>query len=485
MKSYFSSFISFLKNKKYPNKEDLSFILESKTSISKIVLIFFCILVIASFINILSFISNKFSIEVPDYGGEINYGVIGSPKFINPLLANSETDLGLSSLVFAPLAYISEDEIKPVLAKECISSPDQKTIKCTLRENIYFSNKEPINSEDILFTFQNKKTLSLSSDPNNSWKDISINKTSDAEITLSTTALPKDLREKISLGIIPKALFENIPLESLSESYLNTSPISSGAFKVSEINYTNSLPREVVLVPNKFFPLGKPFLNKLNIKIYANQLDLLSALLDKEIDATTNLENSYINEKVKKSFNTEQIKSTKSVSIWGNKILNQNEIYKTLQLASPFIDKNQIIDSIENGYGIPLSEETSSNTILKKTNSLVSISTQKDESLVKTAEKVSEILQSLGIISTVQVFDQGFFIDQMLGGNYSFILTSSSEDLPGYQRLVPLYTKSFVHIYQNDIYTQVPKEMSQGYEALKYANLWHARKDRVWKLFNK
>jgi ABC-type transport system substrate-binding protein len=154
MKRYLSSFFSFLKNKKFPNKEDLQSLLDTPFSLTKFFTFIVFVLCISLTLNLLLTLSNKLTVEIPEYGGEITQGVIGSPKFINPLLATSQTDLSLTKIIFAPLVNIDSDgNLIPVLAKECIEDLGQKIIDCTLLDSLVFSNKSPLTTSDILFTF--------------------------------------------------------------------------------------------------------------------------------------------------------------------------------------------------------------------------------------------------------------------------------------------------------------------------------------------
>ncbi len=42
--------------------------------------------------------NQRFLIKVPVYGGAIREGIVGTPRFINPILASSEQDKDLSAL---------------------------------------------------------------------------------------------------------------------------------------------------------------------------------------------------------------------------------------------------------------------------------------------------------------------------------------------------------------------------------------------------
>ncbi|MEK7227977.1 MAG: ABC transporter substrate-binding protein [Patescibacteria group bacterium] len=476
MKRYLKSFLSFLKTKKFPNKEDLLELRDAPFSTSKGALIIFATTVVGLFLYLLLAISNTLTVEVPDYGGTMVEGVIGSPRFINPLLANSETDLALSSLVYAPIT---------TLAKDCIGSPDGKAYQCTLPENVLFSDKSPLTSADVLFTFTTKKTIEVNKNQESDWREILIEAPNSTTVRISTTGDKASLKEKMSLGIVPKVLWESVPIESIEDSALNLKPVGAGAFKVASINYTNSLPSEVALVPNQHFVQDKPFLKRFFFRSYTNQLDLASALHNQEVDSTSVLKSDYIDTEIKNNYLLTPITNTKSISLWVSQAQSNSPEAQKIASISNMIDRKEILDTIEHGYGIPLysKESTRSKAASKAEEVTISIAVQKDIDLLKTAEMLSSALQEFGILSTIQVFDQGLFIDQVTTGAYPFILMARDGNIAGYQQLIPLYTKSFVHITSHDVQSVMPPSISSPYESLSEANKWYTRTDKVWKWF--
>ena len=118
--------------------------LEMKIFISLIVVVF------ASFVTILFAINTIFSVDVPAKGGLLREGVIGAPRFINPLLAISDADRDLVALVFSGLMKSTPSgELVPDLAESFSISPDGLTYSFTIREGAKFHNGKPITSEDV------------------------------------------------------------------------------------------------------------------------------------------------------------------------------------------------------------------------------------------------------------------------------------------------------------------------------------------------
>lgn len=486
MKLHLASFFSFLKTKKVPSRDDIITFWDSPFSLLKTIVLLCFVICISLFLNILMNISAIFSKEVPDYGGAISVGVIGAPRYINPILANSETDILVSSLVYAPLVKKSDDgTLVPVLATECVESPDQKKYQCSLPDNLVFSNKTPLTSSDVAFSFETKKSIALSKDPTSSWGSISVETPSSQSVVIGTTGSDQDLKEKMTLGIVPKSLWSNISLETLEDSTLNMSPIGAGPFIIKGIKVTDTVPTEVILRPNSRWVGPRPYLHELIIKSYANQLDLKTNLRSGSIHSTTSLRGSYIDTDMQKSFIIKSIPTNKTVALFMNQKLSGSAIATRLAYAAHHIDRKNIIDIIENGYGSPLfpsGEAPSSPPALSPLS--ISIAVQKDDELIRSADILSKDLEAFGILSTVNVFDQRLFTDQLHLGQYELVLVSTTNTtISGYQRLIPLYTKSILHITSPDVHTPTPTLLEFGHESLRDASKWYARTDKIWKSF--
>jgi ABC-type transport system substrate-binding protein len=486
MKRHFASFLSFLKTKKFPHQEDIELLRHAPISFLKGLFLIVSIISITLFLTILLRLSALVSTDVPDYGGSITEGVIGAPRFINPLLASTETDDVLTTLIYSGLVTETDTgDITPVLATQCTASPDQKAYQCSLPSTLVFSNKHPLTSADVLFTYQTKKAVALSKDPQSDWSTLSIEAPDAQTIRISTTGDSIFLKQALSLGIVPKELWEPIPLSSLSDSAANMEPIGAGPFFLKHISYTNTIPTEMLLERNPHFVGPKPFLKKLVIHSYANQLDLKAALHSHNIDDTSTLLGTYIDDQIKADFSISPVPTDKSISLFVNQNQSGTPTVRSLNAISNSIDRSSIIDTIENGYGIPLYSEStprSTTAALAPGVAPISIAVVKDEDLVKTAELLSDKLKEFGILSTVNVFDQGVYTDQLQLKAYSFVL-ATNDAIAGYQRLIPLYTKSVAHISAKTIHTPLPQTVGTIAESVRDAASWYERTDRVWNWF--
>src|SRR3989344_5960223 len=89
-------------------------------------------------------------VEVPDRGGRLIEGSIGSPRFINPLLALSDADRDLTALVYSGLLRATASgELVPDLAESYTVSSDDLVYTAKLRPDAVFQDDTPVTVEDV------------------------------------------------------------------------------------------------------------------------------------------------------------------------------------------------------------------------------------------------------------------------------------------------------------------------------------------------
>ena len=125
-----------------------------------LLLIFFTTFIISFGYGVRS-LANQYSVPIPTGGGSLREGIIGIPRFINPLLASSDADRDLTALVYSGLLRNDgKGELVPSLADRYEISDDGLTYTFYLKDNLYWSDGTSLGVDDILFT------LSLVKDPN-------------------------------------------------------------------------------------------------------------------------------------------------------------------------------------------------------------------------------------------------------------------------------------------------------------------------------
>lgn len=88
-------------------------------------------------------------------GGRIVVGLRSEPKMLNPVLAADATSREIIRCLTADLIHINRESLKtePALAKTWSVSSDGRQYTVQLRQGLRFSDGQPLNADDVLFTF--------------------------------------------------------------------------------------------------------------------------------------------------------------------------------------------------------------------------------------------------------------------------------------------------------------------------------------------
>lgn len=81
--------------------------------------------------------------------------VLGEPKTFNYLLTQESTSSQVLALMYEGLITVdpNTNEVKPALAESWVVSPDGQTITYTLKDDLKWSDGEPLTVDDVVFTF--------------------------------------------------------------------------------------------------------------------------------------------------------------------------------------------------------------------------------------------------------------------------------------------------------------------------------------------
>jgi peptide/nickel transport system substrate-binding protein len=94
--------------------------------------------------------------EVGRRGGRIVLSLRGEPKTLNPLIAADARSREVIGVMQADLVHINRatQQTEPALAKSWKISPDGLSYTLVLRRGLRFSDGQPLDADDVLFSFQ-------------------------------------------------------------------------------------------------------------------------------------------------------------------------------------------------------------------------------------------------------------------------------------------------------------------------------------------
>lgn len=218
-------------------------------------------------------------VEVPAYGGTLVEGEVGSPQFINPLLAVSDADRDLSTLVYAGLMGLGgQGEFVPVLAESYAMSGDGRTYTFTIRKGAMFSDGSPVTANDVVFTVEKAQNATLKSPKYADWAGVNASAPDQRTVRFTLAKPYAPFLSLTTLGILPSRIWRNVPSEAFPFSTLETSPIGAGPFTIRAMSRDASgLIRSVSLDANSRYVLGRPYLDGIRFEFYSRGEDLADA----------------------------------------------------------------------------------------------------------------------------------------------------------------------------------------------------------------
>jgi peptide/nickel transport system substrate-binding protein len=226
-------FYSRIRNFKLPKKDEINSIF---STFSKREWLIFSVLLITFFISTLCILENinkSLMVKVPFHGGSISEGIIGTPRFINPLLANSAADQDMVSLIYSGLMRKNGDgTLFPDLAEKYNMSKDGLTYTFVLKKKIYFQNGEPVTADDVIFTINKAKDSVIKSLHKVDWDGVTVTKIDDRTIQFTLKKSYSSFLENATLGIMPQSVWKDSPVE-LNEANIN--PVGSGPYIIKNV----------------------------------------------------------------------------------------------------------------------------------------------------------------------------------------------------------------------------------------------------------
>src|SRR3989344_6420051 len=211
---------------KLPKKRDLNAAFASFSKREWGIFSGLLVVLIFSTLVILNNINKSLMVNVPMRGGNISEGIVGAPRFINPVLAFSDVDRDLVSLVYSGLMRRNGDgTLSPDLAERVEESKNGLVYTFTLKDKIYFHDGKPVTADDVIFTINRVKDGVIESPEKVNWDGITVEKVDEKNLTFTLKKPYASFLENATLGILPQALWENSPIELNSA---NTNPVGSG-----------------------------------------------------------------------------------------------------------------------------------------------------------------------------------------------------------------------------------------------------------------
>jgi peptide/nickel transport system substrate-binding protein len=224
---------------------------------------------------------------VPAFGGDYREAVVGTPRFVNPVLAPKDVDRALALLVYPSLMrYDTSGEIMPAIAETYEIVDEGRTYRFKLRTGLVWEDGEPITADDIAFTIGRIQDAQFVSPLLQNWQGVRVSTEGTDRVIFQLSSAYTPFLENTTVGILPKHKWENIPAESFALSDLNIEPVGGGPFIFDELtrDSESGIISSYTVKRNDTYYGKHPYLNSITLKFYETELDALVAYNRRSVD---------------------------------------------------------------------------------------------------------------------------------------------------------------------------------------------------------
>jgi len=222
---------------------------------------------------------------VPALGGDYSEGIIGLPRFINPIYAQAnDVDRDLVEIIFSGLMKYENGELVPELTESYEILEGGSIYEFTIRDDVFWHDGEPLTVDDVIFTIKTIQDPEIKSPQRVSWLGVDANKIGENKIRFTLQNPSSIFLEYCTVKIIPEHIWGSISPENFSLNNYNLKPIGSGPYQIEFLREDDQeIIKSIHLTHNEnYFGLG-PNIKNLSFYFFESQEDLLKSYFTGEI----------------------------------------------------------------------------------------------------------------------------------------------------------------------------------------------------------
>jgi peptide/nickel transport system substrate-binding protein len=302
----------------------------------------------------LSRINTMFLVDVPSEGGTIREGIIGMPSLVNPVLAVSDADKDLTSIVYSGLMRKNGDSVFiPDLAESYTISPDGLTYTFHLRKGATFHDGVPVTADDVIFTVNKIVDPLIKSPRRSGWEGITVSKGDESTVIFTLNKPYISFMNNTTIGILPEHLWKKVSAPEFALSTLNIKGIGTGPYKIDSVTKnSDGIPEQYELSRFAHFVLGEPHVKYLTISSYSNENALVDALTSHTIDQAGGISPENAQMLTESSFTIHTSTLPRIFGMFWNKdnskVLADDAVIRAIGVA---INRQAIVSNVLDGYG--------------------------------------------------------------------------------------------------------------------------------------
>jgi len=273
---------------KWPSKKQWVQIFKVLNKKERTAFLIFLALFLGSSLSLIVILYCKNTEVQPAIGGKYSEGVVGAPRFINPIYAQgSDVDRDLVEIIFSGLMqYGPTGEIIPDAAKEVKIVDDGLTYEVYLKDNVFWHDGEYLTADDVIFTVKTIQNPDYKSPLRANYLGIEVEKINERVLRFKLKSSYSGFLERLTFKILPEHIWQSISPQNFLLTNYNLKAVGSGPYRIKKIGQDSSgLIISLDLVRFKdYFDSQKPYLSEINFRFFESEEALSEAAKKGEVD---------------------------------------------------------------------------------------------------------------------------------------------------------------------------------------------------------
>lgn len=294
---------------------------------------------------------------VPATGGNLTEGILGEPRLVNPLLSQTnDADRDLSSLVYSGLMrYNGNGKLVPDMATSFPEiTSDGLSYSVEIRQDALWHDGIPVTADDVIFTVQTAQNADygVPTPTRAAWSGVQVERVSDRVVIFRLKNKYAQFPNNLTMGLLPKHLWQDVKPINFSLSELNIKPVGSGPYQFKSL-LKDSLGHieSYKLTAWKRYYDGRPNIDEMEFRFYGSEDELIDAFNANDIDNISYVSGQNISRlKFTHRINLEQLRMPRYFALFFNQNQSKPLSDKNVRLALNFAtDRVEVINKTLDG----------------------------------------------------------------------------------------------------------------------------------------
>jgi ABC-type transport system substrate-binding protein len=338
---------------KWPSKKQWLRFFKVLNKKERVAFILFLGFFVVSFFSLIITLYIKNTETQPAVGGEYTEGLVGAPRFINPVYsASNDVDRDLVEVIFSGLMrYDQQGQIVPDIAKEVKVKDEGKIYEVDLKENVFWHDGERLTADDVIFTLKTIQNPDYKSPLRGNYLGIEAEKITDFKIYFKLKNPYSGFEERLTFKILPQHIWQDISPQNFLLTNRNLKPVGTGPYRFKNLkqNSEGFITSLKLIRFNKYFETEsrKPYLSEINFLFFESEKELAEAAKAQKLDGFSLSSPEYFNLFEKSGFKEYSFSLPRYFALFFNsnqsKFLAEKNVRKALNYAT---DKEGLVEKV-------------------------------------------------------------------------------------------------------------------------------------------